>query len=1076
MAVDDLAPFVDYLDALRRATNETQKRETFLTLAASGFSDTELATHLALGAEHQVRFEKAGLVRRGAVDAFFGNLIIEFEKDLAKTGTHAREQLRDYVAGAWTEDGHRDRPYLAVSTDGNAWEVFTVSPLDPEGSNASENVRLREVLSASFHSESDAPALRDFLNRVFFRESLIRPTAGNFARDFGLDSPAYLASEADLLQKLRELEGDSQLTVLRREWARSLQIAYGSVETPDILFVRHTYLAVLARLLVWAALERRHLEPGEVEQVLSGQHFLSRGVTNIVEEDFFRWHALPGGTDASQIWVGLSRHLAGYDLAGVREDVLKPLYEQLVDPETRHDLGEYYTPDWLAEVTTDHLLSRWPWDSGEVPTVMDPTSGSGTFLRAVIAYMRHRTASMDPADQLRAITSHVVGIDVHPLAVIIGRATYLLAIQDLIPQAKSVIAVPVYLANSLDTPPVARQSDLFGTSDKVYLSVEGKTYTVPHALVTDGPAYDAAIEEVMVVARAFGKKGTRLRDVRTSLKGRLGDRLDSYLEEAPTLLDDLGAMAHQIAGLIRSREDSVHGFMLRNHYRPAMLRYSVDYVVGNPPWLTIGDIKETSYKEKVKKFCVETSVAPRGAGEQSHTELAAVFLAHAATTFLRPDPRFPDAGPRLGLVMPRSILTATQHRFIRQAEYGNEQRAVLFDVTELWDLSDVIPVFNIPSCVVFADSGYPSRNRDKPGRVYAGRLPGRDVDADAASAKLQSTDATFELVYLGQRSTWRAARKDRPTLPAERRPHARTNMYLDDFRQGAILYPQTLMIVQVQGNPGAGGSVLVGTDSAAAERSKVLRDVDFQRTVDSKNLFVTMSATHIYPYSPVHPFWTVVLPTLTEPGDDEFGPVSADALRRHGLVETAAWLEWASDLWASTRKGDDTAELHERLDHLGHLSAQGHMRRYVVVYIAAGNRPIACTLDTESLDRPFVARDGTYWASFVTRAEADFVCGFLNSRFAADRIIDWMNLGLFGPRHIHKRVLDVPFPRFDASDAEHQELAEASRRLRESSEEAVADMPDLPTGRQRLWLWDRLSGSDLERVEQLVQRLSSQVN
>lgn len=56
----DVAPFQDFLAALDRATNETQKRESFIVLAASGFSDTELATHLALGAEHQVRFEKAG--------------------------------------------------------------------------------------------------------------------------------------------------------------------------------------------------------------------------------------------------------------------------------------------------------------------------------------------------------------------------------------------------------------------------------------------------------------------------------------------------------------------------------------------------------------------------------------------------------------------------------------------------------------------------------------------------------------------------------------------------------------------------------------------------------------------------------------------------------------------------------------------------------------------------------------------------------------------------------------------------------------------------------------------------------
>ena len=39
---------------------------------------------------------------------------------------------------------------------------------------------------------------------------------------------------------------------------------------------------------------------------------------------------------------------ARFRLRDVEADVLKILYESLVDPEQRHDLGEYYTPDWLA--------------------------------------------------------------------------------------------------------------------------------------------------------------------------------------------------------------------------------------------------------------------------------------------------------------------------------------------------------------------------------------------------------------------------------------------------------------------------------------------------------------------------------------------------------------------------------------------------------------------------------------------------------------------------------------------------------------------------------------------------------
>ncbi len=36
-------------------------------------------------------------------------------------------------------------------------------------------------------------------------------------------------------------------------------------------------------------------------------------------------------------------------------DLLKQLYQQLFPRSVRHDLGEYYTPDWLAELVLNEL-------------------------------------------------------------------------------------------------------------------------------------------------------------------------------------------------------------------------------------------------------------------------------------------------------------------------------------------------------------------------------------------------------------------------------------------------------------------------------------------------------------------------------------------------------------------------------------------------------------------------------------------------------------------------------------------------------------------------------------------------
>ena len=59
-------------------------------------------------------------------------------------------------------------------------------------------------------------------------------------------------------------------------------------------------------------------------------------------------------------------------------DLLKKLYHYLLPREIRHDLGEYYTPDWLAERLIIQTLGKA--DLGNVnKRVLDPACGSGTW-------------------------------------------------------------------------------------------------------------------------------------------------------------------------------------------------------------------------------------------------------------------------------------------------------------------------------------------------------------------------------------------------------------------------------------------------------------------------------------------------------------------------------------------------------------------------------------------------------------------------------------------------------------------------------------------------------------------------
>jgi hypothetical protein len=128
--------------------------------------------------------------------------------------------------------------------------------------------------------------------------------------------------------------------------------------------------------------------------------------------------------------------------------VLKVLYESVIGTVTRKQLGEYYTPDWLAEVVVDKAITA-PLHM----RVLDTACGSGTFLfHAVRKYIdAAEVAEHGLPDILEGATRMVIGMDLHPVAVTLARVTYLLAIgrSRLTDPQRRNIQIPVFLGDSL---------------------------------------------------------------------------------------------------------------------------------------------------------------------------------------------------------------------------------------------------------------------------------------------------------------------------------------------------------------------------------------------------------------------------------------------------------------------------------------------------------------------------------------------------------------------------------------------------------------------------------------------------
>lgn len=147
------------------------------------------------------------------------------------------------------------------------------------------------------------------------------------------------------------------------------------------------------------------------------------------------------------------------DLSAARSrDVLRPLYQALIPARLRKSLGEFYTPQWLVQLTCDRTrVDRWLG-----LRCLDPTCGSGAFLLEVIRRKRSegRARGVSAGEILADVLGTVHGTDLNPLAVQAARLNYLIAIVDLLDDDDRELSIPVQLGDAILDPAPAERFDV----------------------------------------------------------------------------------------------------------------------------------------------------------------------------------------------------------------------------------------------------------------------------------------------------------------------------------------------------------------------------------------------------------------------------------------------------------------------------------------------------------------------------------------------------------------------------------------------------------------------------------------
>lgn len=563
---------------------------------------------------------------RGRADMLFGATVFEIKADRRREIADVEARLPDCLSERERQTGRR---YLGIATDGAAFAAFEL-----------RNGALIEIGRHATRTD-DPDALLAWLEPALSNRDELLPDPLVFQRELGRDSLTFGRARVSLESLWETLREHPEVALKRELWDGLLRVAYGSPVGDPALFLQHTYLTIVAKTLAARVLD---LPVDDASAVLSGQALAEAGIHGAVEGDFFDRVLLdPEGQDLVR---RVARQVARFRLRDIEADVLKALYESLIDPAQRHDLGEYYTPDWLAA----KLVATTLVDPLEA-TVLDPACGSGTLLfhalRRLLAAARE--AGWTDAEAVRAAAARVRRLDVHPVAVIIARVTWLLALGEAVRERSDALHVPVYLGDAMQW-----NLSQIGDLREVMLPVRGEgPLHVPAGIAEDQERFEPALRELTEGL----ERGAAPEQVERALA-----RIEGVEAQDARVLAQTYA---RLRTLQREGRNGIWPFILRNLIRPVWLSrpdQRADLLIGNPPWVAYRHLSP-EMKIRLRDACQAMNLWVGGV-LTTQQDLSALFWARGAERYLRP-------GGTIAFVLPYVALNRPAFEGLRRGAYGS---------------------------------------------------------------------------------------------------------------------------------------------------------------------------------------------------------------------------------------------------------------------------------------------------------------------------------------------------------------------------------------------------------------------
>ena len=409
----------------------------------------------------------------------------------------------------------------------------------------------------------------------------------------------------------------------------------------------------------------------------------------IIDADLFTW---PTEVGESTYLREIARVVEQFDWTQNATEVAPTLYQNVITQDERKKLGEYYTPRWLAKAITETVV-----DAPLNQRVLDPACGSGTFIETTVERILDHAGNLSATDTLRKLQENVVGIDIHPVAVQLAKATWVMASKDTIRAARAegtgsgAVSAPVYLGDSMqlryDTGTLTASASIELKTGETLPSHEGQiVFSIPKELARQQADVDQLISEL---ATAIDE-------------GRDTDHVVTAYEMSDACRQSIQAVASTMQELHSADRNHVWAYYIRNMIRPAVIaEEKVDRIIGNPPWLTYNQSSDI-IREELRSMSENRYQIWAGGQLAPHQDMAMLFYTRCAELYARPD-------AKIGMVLPHSALRTGQHLKWRSGSYrqkgGRNAPVIGLDLRdqEPWDLDNVVPdFFPMPASVAFA--------------------------------------------------------------------------------------------------------------------------------------------------------------------------------------------------------------------------------------------------------------------------------------------------------------------------------------------------------------------------------------